>query len=90
MNFLSMFFDVSPISGGAGAIGVFLAIALVFIVLGSAFFAFVMLRKTMKMAFRLVIVALLLIVALVGSVSFLWFSSGSSSTKTRTANSRPR
>jgi predicted anti-sigma-YlaC factor YlaD len=90
MNFLSLFFDIAPLSGGAGAVGIFLAIAFGFIVLAAAFFAFVMLRKTLKMAFRLLIVAVLALIALVGSVSFLLFSSGSSSPKSRPANSRPR
>ncbi|MBA2735158.1 MAG: hypothetical protein H0U50_00075 [Pyrinomonadaceae bacterium] len=92
MNFISLFFDVSLILIEPGIIGVLLAIALVFIVLGSAFFAFVMLRKTVKMAIRLIIVGVVLLIAIVGSVSFLWFSSGSNdnSTKPRPANSRSR
>jgi low temperature requirement protein LtrA len=75
-----------------GATGIFLAIALVFIVLGSAFFAFVMLRKTVKMAIRLIIIGVILLIAVVGSASVLWFSSSSddNSPKPRPANSRSR
>jgi len=92
MNFISLFFDVSLILIEPGTISVLLAIALVFVVLGSAFFAFVMLRKTVKMAIRLIIIGVILLIAIVGSVSFLWFSSGSNdnSPKPRPANSRSR
>lgn len=72
-------------------IGVFLAVAFGFIVLAAAFFAFVMLRKTLKMAMRLVIVAALALIALVGSASFLWFySSNGDAAKPRPTNSRSR
>jgi hypothetical protein len=74
----------------SGTIGVLLAVAFGFIVLAAAFFSFVMLRKTLKMAMRLVIVAVLALIALVGGVSFWWFSSGDDSTKPRPANSRSR
>jgi len=92
MNFISLFFDVSLILIEPGTISVLLAIALGFVVLGSAFFAFVMLRKTVKMAIRLIIIGVILLIAIVGSVSFLWFSSGSNdnSPKSRPANSRSR
>lgn len=76
MNFFSLFLDVSVFGIGA-------AVVILFIALASAFFAFVMLRKTVKMAIRFVIVAVILLIALVGSVSFWWFSSGS------TLNPRP-
>lgn len=75
MNILSIFLDVSPVAGG---VGVFAVVALIFIGIAAAFFAFVMLRKTVKMAIRMIVVAVILLVAIVGSVSFLWFGSGSS------------
>ena len=71
MNFLNLFFDVSYV-------GIGIAVVILFIALASAFFAYVMLRKTVKMAIRLIIVAAILIIAIVGSISFWWFSSGSS------------
>ena len=70
MNFFSLFFDVSAFTIG-------IAVVILFIAAASAFFAFVMLRKTVKMAIRFVIVAVILLIALVGSVSFWWFNSGS-------------
>jgi predicted anti-sigma-YlaC factor YlaD len=73
-----------------GTIGVLLAVAFGFIVLAAAFFAFVMLRKTLKIALRLVIVAVLALIALVGSASFLWFYSGDNTAKPRPTNSRSR
>lgn len=75
MNFLSLFLDVPPVGGG---IAVFAVVALVFIAIAAAFFSYVMLRKTVKMAIRMIIVGIILIVALVGSVAFLWFGSGDS------------
>lgn len=75
MNFVSLFFDVPPVAGG---IGIFAVVALIFIAIAAAFFSYVMLRKTVKMAIRMVIVAIILLVAIVGSVAFIWFSSGDS------------
>jgi hypothetical protein len=95
MNLISLLFslfNVPLILIEPGTIGVFMAIALVFIIAGSAFFAFVMLRKTVKMAFRLIIIGVILLIAVVGSASFWWFSSSNSgdSSKPRPANSRSR
>ena len=92
MNFTGLFIQSSG-SAGIGAVGgtqIFLVIALIFILLGSAFFAFVMLRKTVKMALRLIIVGVILLIAIVGSASFLWFSSSSDSSKPRPVNTRSR
>lgn len=75
MNFLSLFLDIAPTGAG---VGVFAVVALILVGIAAAFFAFVMLRKTVKMAIRMIIVAVILLVAIVGSVSFLWFSSGDS------------
>lgn len=68
-------FDVAP-SGGGIAVGIagflFLACALV------AFIAFKMLRKTVKTAVRLMIVAVILIVALIGGIALILLTSGES------------
>lgn len=42
---------------------------------GVAYVAFRILKKTAKMAVRMLVVALILLIAVVGSVSFWWFSS---------------
>ena len=65
-------FDLSPISSGAGA-GIFLVVAFFFVALGSGVFAFVMLRKTIKMAIRMAVVAVVLLIAVFGSVALWWF-----------------
>lgn len=73
MNIPVLLFDVSPISAGigiAGALVFFFAIAVV------AFIAFKMLKRSVKMAFRIAIVAVLLVIALVGSISFFYLTSG--------------
>ena len=74
MNPFIALFDIAPAAGG---IGVFLGIAFFFIVAGAAFVAYKMLKRTVKMAVRMTIVAAILLIALVGSVALLWFSAGS-------------
>jgi hypothetical protein len=72
---VSLMFDVSPVAGGIGAavgIGFFLVLAAV------AFIAFKMLKRTVKMAVRMVIVGIILVVALVGGIALLMFSGGGS------------
>ncbi len=71
-------------------IEILIIIAILFIALASAFFAYIMLRKTVKMAIRFLIVGVILIIALVGSVSFWWFSSGSAPAKPRPPATRSR
>jgi low temperature requirement protein LtrA len=92
MSYTSLFFNFPAFLVDLGATGILLAVAFVFIILGSAFFAFVMLRKTVKMAIRLIIVGIILLIAVVGSASFLWFSSSGNdnSPKPRSTNSRSR
>jgi hypothetical protein len=65
--------DASPIAGGVG-----LAAAAVFFVafVVAAFVVFKLLRKTVKMAFRVAIVGVILLIAIVGSISFWWLGSG--------------
>lgn len=74
----NLLFDVSPISG----IGAFLGIAFFFVVAAVAFIAYRMLRKTVKTAVRMTIVAAILIIALVGSIALLVFSSGGGGKRT--------
>ena len=67
-------FDIAP----AGGIGVFVALAFFFIALASSVFAFIMLRKTLKMAFRMLIVAVILLIAVFGSGALFLFIQPSS------------
>lgn len=60
-------FDANPIGGG---IGVFLGVAFLLVFAGGAFIAFKLLRKSLRMAFRIAIVLILLAVAIAGSSFF--------------------
>ena len=80
---MTLFLDAAlPVSSGVGlaAIGVVLLIGGVI-----AFIAFRMLRKSVKMAFRMTIVALILLIAVAGSIS-LWMVGSSKPART----DRPR
>jgi hypothetical protein len=66
---MMLFFDLapSPLESGALWIGaVFFLVAC-----AGAFIAFKLLKRTVKMAFRMVIVAVILVIAIVGSIA-LW------------------
>lgn len=54
-----------------------------------AFIAFKMLAKTVKMAFRMVIVAVILVIALIGGAALLMFGSGTKNTP-KPAATKPR
>ena len=56
-------------------IGAIVAVAFFLILAGAAYVAFKALRKTVKMAVRLMIVVIILVIAVVGSAS-LWYFSG--------------
>lgn len=68
----AILFDAAPIGAG---VGIFLAVAFLFVLLAVAFIAFKLLKKSVKMAFRLVIVAVILAIAIAGSFSFWWLGS---------------
>jgi apolipoprotein N-acyltransferase len=70
-----MFFDVGPVGG---TIGVFAAVALFFVFLAVAFIAFKLLKRTVGMAVRLMVVAVILAVAFFGSIALLYFGGGHS------------
>jgi len=64
-----VFLDVSPVAGG---VGIFAAVAFLLVFLAIAFVAFKLLKKSVKMAFRLVIVAIIVAIAIAGSFAFWW------------------
>ena len=80
----AVFLDISPVAGG---IGIFAAIAFLLVCLAVAFIAFKMLKKSVKMAFRMVIVAVILVIAVAGSLSFWWLGS-SKATKPRSTQTK--
>lgn len=88
MILTTLLFDIAPVGGGIGAI---FGIAFFFIFAAIAFIAYKMLRKTVKMAVRMTIVVAILLIALVGSVALLLFSSsGGGSRPTRPTPTKTR
>lgn len=75
MNGLALFFDVAP---SGGAIGAVVAAAFLLVFLGVAFIAYKALKRSVKMAFRMAIVGVILVVAVAGSLTLWYFSSGGS------------
>lgn len=73
MTFVTSLFDLAPIGGG---LGIFAAIAFFLVLLAVAFIAYKLLKKTVKMAFRMVIVAVILAIAVAGSVALWAFGTG--------------
>lgn len=69
----ALLFDVAPIGS---SIGIFLGIAFFFICLAVAVIVFKMLKKTVKMAVRIMIVGAILIAAIIGSIAFFAFGTG--------------
>ncbi|MFN0277138.1 MAG: hypothetical protein ACKVRN_00910 [Pyrinomonadaceae bacterium] len=56
-------------------VGIIAAVAFFLIFAAVAYIVFRLLKKTVKTAFRLMIVAVILLIAVAGSVSFWWLSS---------------
>lgn len=65
---MTLFLDLAPEPGG---VGTFAVVAFFLLALAVAFIAFKMLKKTVKMAFRITVVAIILAVAVAGSIA-LW------------------
>ena len=83
---MSLLLDIGPLSGGVGVVAI-AAFLLIFLVV--AYIVFRMLKKSVKMAFRLAIVAVILLVAVAGSIALWALGSGSSETP-RPPATRPR
>ena len=84
---MTIFLDIAPVAGG---IGIFAGIAFFLVLAAFAFVAFKMLKKTVKMAFRMLIVAVILVIAIAGSVSFFWLGNGKTSRPERPRPSQQR
>ncbi len=67
----TLLFDMVPTGAG---IGVFLTVAFLFVVLAVAFVVFKFLKKSVKMGIRLLIVAVVLAIAVAGSLSVWWLT----------------
>lgn len=70
-------FDVALSDTSTSVVGVGLAVVFFLAFAAVAAVAFFMIRKTVKMAIRMVIVALIFLIAVIGSVA-LWYGIGSS------------
>jgi hypothetical protein len=70
-----MLLDMAPT---AGAFGLMAGAVFFLLLAAAAFIAFKMLKRTVKMAVRMAIVAIILIIAVVGSIGFWALGSGSS------------
>lgn len=70
-----LLFDIAPLGGGIG-----IGLAAFFLLIGAvtAFVAFKMLKRTVKMAVRMAIVAIILVIAVIGGIAFLVMGYGSS------------
>ena len=84
---MTIMFDVA--SPGA-AIGLAAAAGFLLIAMAVAYVVFRMLRKSVKMALRLAIVMVILVVGFVGTLAFIYAGSGGSGPKGRPAPSRQR
>ncbi len=69
-----MLLDIAP---SGGMVGATVAGAFFLVLAGAAYIAFKALKKTAKMAIRLIVVVMILVIAVAGSLSLWWFSSDS-------------
>jgi hypothetical protein len=74
--------------GGTGALAAGLVFFAVFAAI--AYIAFRLLKKTVKMAFRMAVVAAILLIAVVGSLAFWWFNTGTTAERPRPAATKTR
>lgn len=70
-------FDVALSDTSTSAVGIGLAVVFFLIFAAIAAAAFFMIRKTVKTAIRMLIVALIFLIAVIGSIA-LWYGIGSS------------
>jgi glucan phosphoethanolaminetransferase (alkaline phosphatase superfamily) len=70
-------FDVALSDTSTSVVGVGLAVVFFLIFAAIAAVAFFMIRRTVKMAIRMVIAALIFLIAVIGSIA-LWYGIGSS------------
>lgn len=70
---MTILMDAAPLGGG---IGIFAGVLFFLVFAVVAFVAFKLLKKSVKMAFRMAIVAIILVIAIAGSAAFWWMGSG--------------
>lgn len=84
---MTIFLDAAPVGGG---IGVIAAVAFFLVFAAVAFIAFKMLKKTVKMAFRMAIVAVILVIAIAGGIAFWWLGSSKPTHPDRPRPTQPK
>lgn len=85
MSFL--LFDVG-VPGGATTLVA--GVGLIFILAAAAYVMFRILRKTVKMAFRMAMVVTVLFTFVVGAAAIYWFGTGTTAKPTRPQKTQPR
>jgi phosphoglycerol transferase MdoB-like AlkP superfamily enzyme len=85
---LILFFQ--DIGSELGASGIVAGVVFFLIFAAVAYIAFRLLKKTVKMAFRMAIVAFIVLIALVGGIFFYWKGPSTSSSRPRSAPTRSR
>lgn len=73
-----------------GSIGLAVGVGFFLIFAAAAYIAFRVMRRTMKIAIRMAVVGILLLVAVVGGIAIFWMSWDRGATTTRPSNSRQR
>ena len=73
----------------SGSYGVIAGFIFFLLLVGLAYIAFRLMKRSVKMAIRMVIVAIILGVAVVGAISLYWFGTGLT-TKPKPAPTRAR
>ncbi|MEZ5429188.1 MAG: hypothetical protein R2747_23275 [Pyrinomonadaceae bacterium] len=68
MTLTPLLFDIPPYAGGAG---IFIGVVFFLFFAALAFIVFKLLKRTVKMAVRMIIVAVILLIAFVGGTAFL-------------------
>ena len=84
---MTLLMDVAPIASGVGVIA---AVVFFLIFLAVAFVAFKMLKRSLKMAFRVAIVVVILTIAVAGSLALWAFSSSSKAPRPQPRPTQPR
>ncbi len=82
---MTLLLDVAPVAGGIGA---FIAVAFFLAFAAVAFITFRMLRRTVKMAVRVAVVGVIMLIAAAGSVALWAVTKGSKAERPRPT--RPR
>ena len=72
-----------------GSIGIVAAVIFFIVFVGAAMVVFSLVKRTFKLALRLIIVGILLLIATVGATSLWWFAGAPAPNANRPATVRP-